>query len=441
MKNFIKKITPEWVLSLYHYSLALIADLCYGFPSKKMIVIGVTGTKGKTSTANFIWSSLEAGGFKTGIISTANIRIADKQSLNYLHMTMPGRFAIQKLMAEMVKHGCKFCVVETTSEGIKQFRHIGIRYDMAVFTNLTPEHLPSHGGSFEAYKEAKSKLFKVLSTHSKTIDGKRVEKVIIANKDSEHADYYLNHIADKKITYAINSSADYVAAQIVETNSGVDFEINGAKFNLSILGKFNVYNALPAIIISKSFRMNDVAIRKGLLGLQLIPGRMEQINQGQNFTVIVDYAHEKQSITNVLQTAKNMKINSGKPNAKTIILLGAEGGGRDRAKRPIMGELSAKMADYLIVSNVDPYDDDPKDIVEDIAVSAEKFGMVRNNNLFVIEDRGEGIRKALSLAREGDVVLITGKGAEQSMILGNKIIPWDDRKVVREELAMLLKVN
>lgn len=418
---------------LYHYLMAVFAALYYGFPSKKMIVIGVTGTKGKTSTINFIWSCLQAGGYKTGIISTANIRIGEKEFLNKYHMTMPGRFVIQGLMAQMVKAGCRFCLVETTSEGIKQYRHVGIDYDMAVFTNLSPEHLESHGRSFEKYKQAKTRMFAALSGHQKVIAGKRIEKIIIVNRDSEHADSFLDFKADRKITFAVYNKADYVASNIRESASGVSFDVAHATFKISILGKFNVPNALPAIVIGRLVGIEDDLITKGLLGLKTIPGRMEKIDNGQGFTVLVDYAHEKQSITNVLHAANNMKA----AGAKTIILLGAEGGGRDKAKRPIMGELTAKMADYVIVSNVDPYEDDPKQIAEDIAVSSEKFGKARGQNLFVIEDRRTGIRKALSLAGPGDVVLITGKGAEQSIVIDGRKSSWDDRTVTKEELDFI----
>lgn len=433
MKNLLKKLLPAKFVLMYHYLVAIFATLYYGFPSKKMIVIGVTGTKGKTSTINFIWSCLTAGGYKTGIISTANIRIGEKEFLNKYHMTMPGRFTIQKLMAQMLKNGCKFCIVETTSEGIKQYRHIGVYYDIAVFTNLSPEHLEAHDGSFEKYKQMKTKMFAVLSSHKKVIDGKIIEKVIIANKDSEYADHFLNFQADKKITFAIKNEADYVANNIQETNLGVSFEVAKVIFKIGILGKFNVYNALPAIIVCRLVGVDNDLISKGLMELKTIPGRMEKIDERQNFTVLVDYAHEKESITNILQTANNMK----KYGAKTIILLGAEGGGRDKAKRPVMGELAAKMADYVIVSNVDPYEDDPKQILEDIAISSEKFGKVRDQNLFVIEDRKSGIKKTLSLAKANDIVLITGKGAEQSIVIGGKRSSWDDRQVVREELRSL----
>lgn len=434
MKKLLKRLIPETLFLNYHRLVALLAAVYYGFPAKKMIVIGITGTKGKTSTANFIWSCLSAGGLKTGIISTANIRIGQEESLNKYHMTMPGRFTIQKLMAEMVENSCEYCVVETTSEGLKQYRHTGVYYDIGVFTNLSPEHLPSHGGSFQRYKETKGRMFSSLAKYPKTIEGKKVDKIIIANKDNEHANYFLSFPADKKLTFSTKENADYTARNIEETPDGVRFQVDEDKFQIDILGKFNVYNALPAIIISKTLGINSESIARGLTSLSVIPGRMEEIKAGQKFSVIVDYAHEKESITNVLETARTVR----KADGKTIILLGAEGGGRDKAKRPIMGELAGKLADYVVVSNVDPYEDDPKEILEDIARSAEQFSKIRNKDLFVIEDRRLGIRKALSLASDSDIVLITGKGAEQSITINGKTDSWDDRRVVEEELTSLL---
>lgn len=431
IKKILKKLLPKKIFLFYHYCLAILGSIFYGFPGKKMIVIGITGTKGKSSTANFIWSCLFVAGHKTGLISTANIRINEKEFLNKRQMTMPGRCVIQKLMAQMVKQGCEYCVAEITSEGIKQYRHLGLYIDIVIFTNLSPEHIESHG-SFEKYKQAKGEIFKTLSHYKnyKKINNKKIEKIIIANNDNEYADYFLNFSSDKKITFGFQEKADYVAKEIRETNSGTEFQVLGKKFKLNILGKFNVYNALPAIIISHLIGIKDDLIAKGLRELKMIPGRMEIINEGQNFTVIVDYAHEAQSITNVLQTANNIKS----IGAKTIILLGAEGGGRDRAKRPIIGEIASKNADFIVISNVDPYESDPKQILEDIAVSVEKFGKIREKDLFVIEDRRQGIRKALSLAQEKDIVLITSKGADQSINLNGEYLPWDDRVIVKEEL-------
>ncbi len=434
MKKILRKITPHWIISLYHYFLAVIATLLYGFPSRRMIIIGITGTKGKTSTANFVWSALESSGMKTGILSTANVRIGEKEILNPFHMTMPGRFVVQKFLKRMADEGCKAAIVETTSQGIVQHRHIGIWYDIAIFTNLTPEHIDSHG-SFENYKNAKKVLFSYLSAFGKKkIDGKIIPKTIIANGDSEHAPDFLNFPADIKKTFSIHKASDYQAKNIIENTEGVSFDFDGNPYALSIPGRFNILNALPALAIGDVLGIPKINISEGLRNIGVIPGRMEEIKEGQKFKVIVDYAHEKQSMTNVLETAFNLK----KPGGKIIILLGAEGGGRDKSKRGIMGELTGRLADFVICSNTDPYDDDPLPIAEDIAIAAESAGKVRDVNLFVILDRREGIAKALSLADENDVVLITTKGAEQSMIIGDKTIPWDDRMVVREELRKIL---
>lgn len=437
IKSKIRKMIPSQVLGAYHFVLAYAAAVRYNFPSKKMIVIGITGTKGKTSAANFIWSCLNANGYKVGLIGTANIRIGQKEMMNEFHMTMPGRFKLQELMAQMVADGCKYCVMEVTSEGIKQYRHKGIIFDFAIFTNLTPEHLPSHDGSFDKYRAAKGMLFSSLKkSYVKKIKGLKVAKVMVINNDSPEKNYFTQFEADKKITYSIKKKSDFQAKKIVDTTLGVNFTVRDVPYELSILGEFNIYNALPGIIVANELGVLKNRIQRGLVELALIPGRMEKIDEGQHFTVIVDYAHEKESMTAVLNTARNIvKEHKG----KVIILLGAEGGGRDKAKRPIMGKLCGKLADYVICSNVDPYEDDPTEIVENIAQAAEKEGKVRGENLFVIEDRRAGINKALGLAGNWDLVLITGKGAEQSMILGGKKYDWDDRKVVREELRKILK--
>ncbi len=432
MKSILKQIIPKQIFSIYHYILAVSSSLYYGEPSKKLIIIGVTGTKGKTSTANFIWTALNQK-YKTGLISTANIRIGDHHELNSYHMTMPGRFTIQRLIRKMVGEGCVYCVVETTSEGIKQFRHKGIYYDTLVFTNLTPEHLPSHEGSFEKYKEAKGTIFRELSTRpKKVIGGQEIPTSIIVNADSEHKDYFLSFDADSKVTYSMNNPADFQATGTSHSPEGPSFALGNERYHLSILGTFNIYNALPAVIIAKNAGLDSEEIQVGLDKLVLIPGRMELISEGQKYTVIVDYAHEKESMTALLATASLIR-EMGK---KIIIVLGAEGGGRDKTKRSAMGTIVGKEADFVIVTTVDPYDDDPMEIIEDIAVVAEQMGKVREKNLFPILDREQGIVKALSLAQEGDIVLITGKGAEQSMVTNAGTILWDDREVVRHLLKL-----
>lgn len=433
MKQLLKKIFPENLWLALHYAKAVLAALYYRRPSRKLYVIGITGTKGKTSAANFIWSLLQTNGKKTGLIGTANIRIGDSERLNEFHMTMPGPFAIQRILRGMVNEGCTHVVMEATSEGMKYWRHVGIVFDCAIFTNLTPEHLPSHGGNFEKYKQIKARLFLSLKKHRKKLRGETVASLSILNFDDEHHRYYKQYRADRKITYGLRDGAELRATDINETTVGVDFKIGTASYRLAMLGRFNVYNALPAIALGRMLHIKEEGIRVGIAALKNIPGRMEMIDAGQDFTTIVDYAHEKVSMNLLLDAGRNMA-----KDRKVIVLLGAEGGGRDKTKRAHMGEAAARKADCVVCSNVDPYEDDPTPIVEDIAKAAEQFGKKRGEDLFVIEDRRDGIRKALSLAHPGDIVLITGKGAEQSMIIGGKSYPWDDRKVVREELERLM---
>lgn len=433
--SYFRKFTPAALVSFYHYLWAIGSSVFYGFPAKKMVVIGITGTKGKTTAANFIWACLTAAGFKTGLVGTANIRIGESEQLNPYHMTMPGRYHLQKLLAAMVKAGCTHCVVETTSQGILQSRHLGINYDIAVFTNLSAEHLQAHGGSYERYKKTKGRLFAGLKTSAKkNLFGKLVEKVLIVNRDDSNWEYFYNFWAQKKLTYGFDGASDFTAEKIFEQPDGVNFSLQGADYKIHMVGKFNVANALPAMALCSLWGVSASAIQNGLDNLRVVPGRMEEIKAGQVFRVFVDYAHEKLSMNSLLDAAVKLKPGGG---GKIILLLGAEGGGRDRTKRPEMGRIAAQKSDYVIVSNVDPYNDDPQQILEDIAEASEQGGKIRGKDLFVIADRREGIAKAIALAGSRDVVLITGKGSEQSIIIGGKSSPWDDRVVVAEELRKL----
>ncbi len=438
IKSTIKKLLGKKAISFYHYLVAQTAAFYFGFPSKNLATIGIIGTKGKTSTANFIWSCLNQAGLKTGMLSTANIRLDQQEFLNKYHMTMPSPFVVQGYLKKMLKSGCSFAIIEATSEGIKQWRHKGIDFDFLVFTNLSPEHLPSHENSFEKYKETKGKVFSGLTDYpDKHLAGRDIKKTIIVNADDANSQYFLSFPAEKKITFGLINKANYQAQDIRNDENGTFFSVQGKPYRLNVLGEFNIYNALPAIVLADILQVPYGAARDGLASLKNIPGRMEIINQGQNFTVLVDYAHEPKSMEVALKSARKLT----KPDAKLIVLLGAEGGGRDKTKRPKMGEIAAKLADIVMVSNVDPYDDNPQEIIEDIAKAAQIGGKQRNINLFPIEDRREAIKKCLAIANTGDVVLITGKGAEQSMIIKGQKIPWDDRGVVKEELKNYSRIN
>jgi UDP-N-acetylmuramyl-tripeptide synthetase len=431
LKKVVQPIIPKSLINFFHYTESIAAAQKYKKPSEQMIVIGIVGSKGKTTTANMLWSILSADGHKVGLIGTANIRYGNKEEMNPYHMTMPGAFVMQKILAKMANMKCKYVIMEVPSEGQTQYRHIGINFDVLVFTNVTKELMAAHDFSMEILHKHNKRVFKRL-THSrrKTIDLARTPKMIIANIDNKHAKDYLIFQADKKLTFGTKSDTDYKITDVQDTQNGISFDINGASYNVKILGKINAINAAGAIATASALGANKKAITSGLSKLPTIPGRMEVIEGKQPFTVVVDYAHEQASMTALMNSAKDMKPKG----AKVITLLGAEGGGRDSAKRPEMGEICAKGSDIIILSNVDPYEDDPMDIINDIKKGALKAGVKEGKSMFIVPDRREGIRKALQLAKRDDLVLITGKGAEQSIVVGGKSSPWDDRKVVREEL-------
>ncbi|MFH1610903.1 MAG: Mur ligase family protein [Patescibacteria group bacterium] len=407
--NLIKKIIPKRLFKLgqpiYHYILSKFSALIYGYPSNKMIVVGVTGTTGKSSSCYFMSQILESAGFKVGISTTTIFKVGDKEWLNDKKMTMIGRFQLQKLLKQMVKNECDIAIVETTSEGIKQFRHLGISYDILVFTNLYPEHIESHG-SFEKYKQAKGKLFKYLSKTKK----KKVEKTIIANLDDEHAEYFLNFKADKKVTYGIDKDAD--------------IKLNDLKINL--LGDYNRYNVLSGVAVANVLKVKEDKIKFAVENLKPLPGRLEFIENNKGIKILVDYAFEPKAVQKLYDTIKNVEYN------KIIHILGSTGGGRDKDRRPALGKLASDNADIVIVTNEDPYDEDPMEIINQISSEVD------NNKLHKILDRREAIHKALELAKKDDLILVTGKGAEQKMCLANgEMIDWDDRRIVREEMTKI----
>ncbi|MFA5070387.1 MAG: UDP-N-acetylmuramoyl-L-alanyl-D-glutamate--2,6-diaminopimelate ligase [Patescibacteria group bacterium] len=436
MKSFLKKIIPRFIILFYHRCLARLAVFLYRNPSNKLVVIGVTGTNGKSTVANFISLILAEAGFKVGLTSTYNFRIGQQEWLNNKKMTMLGRLALQRFLARLHKAGCQYAVIETSSEGIMQSRHLGINYDIAVFTNLTPEHIEAHG-NFENYKKAKGKLFKHLTQRKrKKINGKIIDKISVVNLDDPHADFFISFPADKKYSYSLkNKSGDQEVKTIRAENvsvkkEGSRFHVGGQEFILPMLGEHNIYNALAALTVGLSQDISLVKAKTALEKVKSLPGRLEFIREGQNFTIIVDYAPEVVSLNKLYEVVKLFDKN------KIIHVLGSCGGGRDKARRPILGEIAGQKADLVIVTNEDPYDEDPMAIIDSVAAGAEKTGKIRGQNLFTVLDRREAIKLALQKARAGDLVLLTGKGAEQAIcVAGGKKIPWDERTAVKEILS------
>ena len=434
MLNTFRKIIPRPLFQLYHYLLALAADFFYRSPSEKLIVIGVTGTSGKSSVVYLVTKILEKAGFRVGVASTILFKVDKKEWLNDRKMTMIGRFALQKLIKQAVDANCQYAIIETTSQGIAQFRHLGINYDILVFTNLYPEHLEAHGG-FENYKKAKLKLFAKLKTDPpKLIAGQRIKKTIIANLDDRQASDFLAHWAEMKFGFTLTNNSTnigrVVRAEKTKVNSeGIEFMVDRQLFSLQLLGSHNIYNTLAAVTVGLSQGLGLAGMADGLSNVTGIPGRLEFIDEGQNFKVIVDYAFEPKAVEALYQLIKHL------PHQKIIHLLGSAGGGRDVSRRPKLGQLAGANADLVIVTNEDPYDEKPEKIIDQVAFGAIRAKKIIDQNLFKILDRRQAIKKALSLAGADDLVLITGKGCEQAMaVANNKKIPWDDRAVVREEL-------
>ncbi len=423
--------------NLAHWILPQLADWYYNRPGKKMIIIGVTGTKGKSSTCRFIASVLEAGGYKVGLMTTVEFQIGSERFPNKQKMSMLGKGQIQKMLAKMVEAGCQYAVVETSSQGILQNRHLGVHYDIAVFTNLGREHVEAHG-SYENLRADKGKLFKILKQEpNKILNGKKISKINIVNSDDKEAQFFAAFPADEYWSYGTTSSDKphhVLAEKIVASSRGVDFEVGGQPYHLAILGGFNAANAVAAITVGLSQGIAPAQIAQGLVTVTSIAGRMQFVEVGQPFKVFVDYAHEPMSLT-ALFTALKTVIGSTK---RVIGVVGSDGGGRDKGKRVEMGRIAGKLCDVVVVTDVNCYDEDPAEIAEMLAIGAREMGKKDGVDLFVVVDRREGIAQALKLAQPGDAVAITAKGTEPYIAVADgKQIPWDDATVAKELLQTL----
>jgi UDP-N-acetylmuramoyl-L-alanyl-D-glutamate--2,6-diaminopimelate ligase len=435
LKRLIRAFLPEFVLGAYHYGLARFAAIWYRHPSRKLIVIGVTGTNGKSTTVTFIGRLLESMGETVGWTTTASFKVGQKEWVNDKKMTMLGRFQTQRLLKEMVNAGCRYVVVETSSQGIEQFRHIGIDYDVAAFTNLTPEHIEAHGG-FEPYKAAKLKLFAALSKgDDKEIDGEKVESAIVVNLDDQYAGEFLAFKADKYVGFGVNcedvfnkqlNTTPVIARDVEYSGVCTTFNLGDTSMHLKPIGRFYLEDALAAVACVKTLGFSLDQIQKAVESLLAVPGRLEMIDLGQPFSVVVDYAYEPAALNALYSAVANIDYR------RIIHVVGSAGGGRDEARRKILGEMSAKHDEVVIVTNEDPYDEDPMQIINEVADAAKDSGKVDGVDLFRILDRQEAIEKAISFAKPDDLVLVTGKGSEPVMSVANgKKVPWDDRVAVK----------
>ena len=415
-KKILRTIIPSFIIEWYHFIQSFLASLFYGLPSKKLIVIGVTGTNGKSTTIKMLFDILKDK-YKVASFSSIESRIGEEIFENKLRMTMPGGFILQKFLKKALDSNCHYVILEVTSEGIKQYRHKFIDFNIAVFTNLSPEHIESHG-SFDNYRLAKAELFKATKdTH-------------VLNMDDDNVSFY-NFPAREKYYYGISNSSEegkeIKAINCTSNENGSVFEVSGIKFNLPLLGFFNIYNALAAITVGLSQGVSLESSSRSLRRVYNIDGRMEVVIT-KPFKAIVDYAFTTNSLEKVYKTIKS----NFDPN-KLICVLGSCGGGRDKWKRSVLGEIAQKYCQEIIVTNEDPYDEDPEEIINQVLKGA-------GFNAKKIIDRREAIKASLKMAGKGDVVIITGKGSESSICLKDgKRIPCDDRKVVREEFNKMKK--
>ena len=412
IRRILKTILPRSLFTslqnTYHRVLAVLGAYIYNFPSKQLYVIGITGTKGKSSVAEIVNAILEEAGLNTALASTIRFKIGDNNERNLFKMTMPGRFFLQRFLKEAVDAHCSHAIIEMTSEGVKQFRHRYIYLDALIFTNLSPEHIEAHG-SFEKYIAAKLELKKALE------DSPKKTRTIVANIDDDHGELFLDAKVEKKIPYSLRDVEPYNAR-----DNGVALTLEGAYISSPLRGLFNIYNILAAALFAQSKSITIETIKRALLRLDHIPGRVEFVRAGQKYDVVVDYAHTPDSLEKLYQAF---------PDKNKICVLGNTGGGRDVWKRPEMGKIANEYCTHIILTNEDPYDEDPKSIVDAMAK------VITKKKLSIIMDRREAIQKALGLAGPKDVVLITGKGTDPYIMgKGGSKEEWSDYKVAEEEL-------
>lgn len=412
MKRFIPKRLFALGATVYHPMLAWTGALRYGFPSRKLKVIGVTGTKGKSTVVYLTALLLEGTGHPTAAIGSLGYKIKDKTWPNTLKMTMPGRWKIQKFLRQALNAGCTHVVMEVPSEGLAQGRHLGVRFDCAVLTNLHPEHIEAHG-SFENYQKAKAILFSV------------TRNIHVINADDKYRDFYAAFTPANRISYGIQGG-EMRASDLDIHEDRASFAVYGTRFDLKLGGTFNVYNALAALATGAMYGVDLPSAKPILESVMEIPGRLQWV-QKMPSGVVVDYAHTPDSLKAVYET---LRPTEGK---RLICVLGAAGGGRDRWKRKEFGALAEQYCDRIYLTNEDPYDEDPLAIIEDVASGISGPGQKKVERIL---DRRQAIQTALTDAHNGDIVVVTGKGSETSMaVSGGRKISWSDVGIIQESLS------
>jgi UDP-N-acetylmuramoyl-L-alanyl-D-glutamate--2,6-diaminopimelate ligase len=418
-------------------ALGLLAAAWFGFPARSLILIGVTGTDGKTTTVNLIYHILRRAGLRAGMIGTVGAVIGGQELDTGFHVTTPDAPALQAYLARMVKAGLTHCVMEVTSHGLAQQRVAGCDFDFAAVTNITHEHLDYHG-TFETYRAVKAGLFSELGTAPLKTSVKT--RVAVLNADDPSFDFLRRQTAVRVITYGRRKKADLSAKDIRPLADGLQMTVQLPELELplksSLRGEYNADNILAALAVCiLGMGIDPQTAVDGVAGMAGVPGRWEPIDLGQDFLAVVDFAHTPNSLGHVLEEARSRIPGGG----RLIVVFGAAGL-RDREKRRLMAATGVGLADMTVLTAEDPRTEKLEDILEEMAAGARSRGGVEGKNFIRIPDRGEALRFAVRSARTGDVVIACGKGHEQSMCFGEVEYPWDDRQAMRAVLAERLGV-
>lgn len=421
MEKFFQKIHPR---SVYHFLWAWVGARMHRHPSKRMFVVGVTGTKGKTTTLELINAILENAGKRTALISSLRVKIGDESQKNAIGNSMPGRGYLQKFLRRAVRAKCNYALIEVTSQAVVQHRHRFIHWNMGALTNLAPEHIEAHG-SFENYRDAKLDFLKYVVKEG----GK-----VFLNRDDKNFDFFFEALNDDEpIAYSkddefFHDSMPHIRTTRMRRDNAVPH---------FLMSPFNEENIAVAVAIAKELGIANKIIDDAILAFEGVPGRMEFVRVG-DYTAVVDYAHTPESLEAAYIAAKPNPSHAF-PRPRLICVLGAAGGGRDTWKRPSFGAIAADHCDEIILTDEDPYDEDPQGIVDEIE-SGIPTPLREGQHVHKIMDRVEAIHEAVSLANEGDVVIGTGKGSEDWIhaARGRKI-PWNERAVFEAALEKRIK--
>ena len=434
---------PQIVVSSSRAALAVAAAWWSGDPSRELGVVGITGTDGKTTTSFLAVAALEAAGISTGMVGTVETKVGAIRERHEAHVTTPGAVELGATLRAMVTAGNAAAVVETTSHALELERVAGIAYDAAIFTNLTHEHLELHG-TFERYRAAKLRLFAALAeglgNPRVTVAGRPWPKVAVINRDDPAAPWFETAAREARaevIGYGTGASADVRAVSLDEDAHRLRVAFaapsGSGVLDLRLAGRFNVHNALAVVALGDALGLDPAGVRAGLEGVRGVPGRMERIEAGQPFGVIVDYAHSPASLQGVLELLAPIAAARG----GGLIAVFGSGGERDTAKRAAMGRIAGERCRLVVATDEDPRGEDRQAIIDEIVRGAEEAGRRRDVDVLAIPDRRQAIAVAMGRARPGDVVLLAGKGHEPTILYADHAIPWDEASVARETLAAM----